>query len=71
MADYRRYKTETLEKMLAKAWAKYKKEIEKPGEGWGAGMRKSRLCEYKGLDKARDRYDAIRAELRKRGNSHE
>ena len=67
MADYSRYKTETLEKMLKKAWEEYKKETEKPGEGWGAGMRKARLCDYKGWEKAKNRYDAIRAELRKRG----
>lgn len=66
MADYSRYKTATLEKMREVAWRKYKAEAEKPGEGWGAGMRKARLCDYKTWERAKERYEAICSELKKR-----
>ena len=71
MADYSRYKTETLEKMLDSAWEKYKTENEKSCDGWGAGMRKAHLRDYKGFERARNRYYEILAELRKRGNNND
>lgn len=66
MADYSRYKTATLEKMRDAAWEKYRAETEKPGEGWGAGMRKACLCDNKAWEQARERYAAICAELERR-----
>lgn len=68
MADYSRYKTETLKKMRDKAWAKYEEEVNKPTDGWGSGFRKAHLCDYKGYERAQERYDAICAELQKRKN---
>lgn len=66
MADYSRYKTETLEKMRDAAWEKYLSETTKPGEGWGAGFRKTFLCQYKAWERARERYRAICSELERR-----
>lgn len=66
MADYSRYKTETLEKMRLAAWEKYYNEAIKPCGNWGDGMRLARLPEHKGWEKAKQRYDAICAELEKR-----
>lgn len=66
MANYSRYKTATLEKMKEAAWEKYAAETAKPGEGWGAGMRKARLCDNKAWERAKERYDAICAELKRR-----
>lgn len=66
MADYSRYKTATLEKMKEAAWEKYHSETTKPGEGWGAGMRKARLSDNKAWERARERYMAICAELERR-----
>lgn len=66
MADYSRYKTSTLEKMKTTAWEKYYFETSKPGEGWGAGMRKARLCDNKAWERAKERYYAICAELDRR-----
>lgn len=66
MADYSRYKTSTLEKMRDVAWEKYRSETEKPGDGWGAGMRKARLCDNKAWERARERYAAICSELERR-----
>lgn len=66
MADYTRYKTETLKKMRDAAWEKYCAELEKPGDGWGAGFRHWKLRDYKGFEKSRDRYYAICAELKRR-----
>ena len=69
MADYSRYKKATLSKMQEKAWQKYKAETEKPGEGWGAGMRKARLCDNKTWERAKERYEAISKELKRRGGN--
>ena len=66
MADYSRYKTETLLCMKERAWQKYYVETIKSGEGWGAGMRKSRLCDYKAWERAKERYDASCQELKRR-----
>jgi len=66
MADYSRYKTATLVKMRDAAEEKYRAETEKPGEGWGAGMRKARLCDNKAWERAKERYEAICAELERR-----
>ena len=69
MSDYSRYKAATLEKMKEAAWQKYKAETEKPGEGWGAGMRKARLCDNKTWERAKERYEAICAELERRSGN--
>lgn len=66
MADYSRYKTETLKKMRDAAWAKYYSETTKPGDGWGAGFRHWKLREHKGYEQAKARYDAICEELNRR-----
>lgn len=66
MADYSRYKTETLEKMRLSAWEKYYSETIKPCGNWGDGMRLSKLPEHKAWEKAKQRYDAICAELERR-----
>ena len=47
MADYSRYRTETLKKMREAAWEKYYAEAEKPAGNWGDGMRLSKLPEHK------------------------
>lgn len=66
MADYSRYKTAVLEKMKEAAWEKYLSETQKPGDGWGAGMRKAHLCDYKAWERAKERYEAICTELERR-----
>lgn len=66
MVDYSRYKTETLKKMREAAWEKYCAEVEKPGDGWGAGFRHWKLRNYRGFMQARDRYYAIVAEINRR-----
>ena len=71
MADYSRYKTETLEKMRSAAWEKYYSETIKPSGNWGDGMRLSKLPEHKAWEKAKQRYDAICAELERRNAATE
>lgn len=66
MADYSRYKTETLEKMKDKAWEKYRLETIKPIGNWGDGMRLSRLPKCRAWERAKERYDTICKELKKR-----
>lgn len=74
MADYSRYKTATLLKMLESANEKYMKEAAKPAGNWGNGMRLSKLPDFKGWIKAKERYDSILSELSRRkraGNCEE
>lgn len=52
--------------MKVSAREKYESETMKPGEGWGAGMRRSKLCDNKAWERAKERYLAICAELEKR-----
>ena len=66
MADYSRYKTETLEKMRGQAYSKYYQEAIKPVGNWGDGMRKSRLTGNRAYEKAVERLEAIDTELAKR-----
>lgn len=68
MADYSRYKTETLQKMQNAAYEAYCRETMKKSRGdeWGAGMRLAKLPEHKAWDRARERYEGITAELDKR-----
>ena len=65
MADYGRFKTETLKKMREKAYEKYCYETTKQSsaDNWGNGMRLSRLPQEKAWEKARERLDAIDREL--------
>lgn len=66
MADYSRYKTETLLKMKDTAWEKYVAETEKTSGGWGDGMRLSKLPKLSSWERARSRYYGIVAELKNR-----
>ena len=63
MADYTRYKTATLKKMLRQAEEKYYAETVKPCGNWGDGMRLAKLPSMKAYERARDRYYAIKKEL--------
>lgn len=66
LADYSRYKTETLEKMKEAVWEKYYKQTCTPLGNWGDGMRLSKLPEGKAWERARERYYGICAELERR-----
>ena len=66
MADYSRYKLETLKKMLDKAEEKLYAETIKPVGNWGDGMRLSKLPSIAAWEKARDRVDALKQEIRRR-----
>ncbi|PWM24740.1 MAG: hypothetical protein DBX40_06315 [Clostridiales bacterium] len=66
MADYSRYKTETLVKMRDRAYEKYCAETTKPQGNWGDGMRLAKLPTLSAWEKARERYFAIDAELKRR-----
>lgn len=67
MADYSRYKTETLKSMASKAFDKYYAETIKPIGKWGDGMRLSKLPSVTKYERAKERYEAICKELKKRG----
>lgn len=69
MADYSRYRTETLINMKDKAWEKYYNLTIKPTGNWGDGMRLSKLPQNKEWEKAKERYDAIEEELKRRENT--
>lgn len=65
MADYGRYKTETLKKMEVAAWEKYYELTCTPLGNWGDG------CDYQAAageawERARERLCEIRAELDRR-----
>lgn len=66
MADYSRYKNETLKKMHEKAEEKYFQENAKPCGNWGDGMRLSKLPSISAWEKAKQRLDDINAEIAKR-----
>lgn len=66
MPSYSRYKTETLERMRVAAWEKYRTETSKSHGGWGDGVRLARLPQLKAWEKAKERYEAICAEIEKR-----
>lgn len=66
MPDYSRYKPETLKKMLEKAEEKYDRETRKESMTWGMGMRRSKLPTLSTWEKARDRVNAIRDEIKRR-----
>lgn len=69
MADYSRYKTETLKNMRKKAYEKYCAETEKPCGNWGDGMRLSKLRSISSWEKALNRLNEIDAELERRKQS--
>ena len=71
MADYTRYKTETLLKMLDQAERKYVELTMKPKGNWGDGMRLSKLPSIDAWDRARERYYAIKEELDRRKRNGE
>ena len=66
VADYGRYKTETLKKMEVAAWEKYYELTWTPLGNWGDGMRLSKLPQGKAWERARERLCEIRAELDRR-----
>lgn len=67
MADYSRYKTETLKRMREAAWEKYLAENSKPAGNWGDGMRLTKLPQCKAWERAKERYESICEELKRRG----
>lgn len=71
MADYTRYKTETLLKMLDRAEQKYTELTYKPCGNWGDGMRLAKLPSITAWERARDRYFAIKEELDRRRKNGE
>lgn len=66
MADYSRYKTETLKKMRERAYEKYCAKNSKPVGNWGDGMRLAKLPSVSAWEKARERYYGICKELERR-----
>lgn len=52
MADYSRYKLETLQKMRERAQEKYEQEVMKPAGNWGDGMRLAKLPSIAGYERA-------------------
>ena len=69
MADYSRYRTETLEKMFDTANEKYYQEVMKPVGNWGDGMRLSKLPRCAAYERARARVEEIGKELARRRES--
>lgn len=65
MADYSRFKTETLKKMRESAYEKYCYETTKltSADTWGNGMRLAKLPQQKAWERARERLYAIDREL--------
>lgn len=66
MADYSKYKMETLLKMKDRAYEKYYNETIKSCGNWGDGMRLSKLRSLSGYEKAKERYDEICKEIENR-----
>lgn len=66
MADYSRYKLETLRKMRDRAQEKYEYEVMKPVGNWGDGMRLAKLPSITGYERAKERLDAINKAIQKR-----
>ena len=68
MADYSRYKTETLERMREKAYDRYYDLTTRQSTAynWGNGMRLAKLPQEKAWERAKERYEAIEAELKLR-----
>ena len=66
MADYSRYKLETLKKMRERALEKYEQEVMRPIGNWGDGMRLSKLPSVAGYERAKERLDAIDKEIQRR-----
>lgn len=66
MADYSRYKLETLKKMLDKAEEKLNAETIKPVGHWGDGMRLAKLPSIAAWERASDRVAALKQEIRRR-----
>jgi len=68
MADYSRYKTETLRKMQNQAAVQLDIETRRTtrADQWGAGMRYAKLPSEKRWERAKDRYDEITKELNRR-----
>lgn len=69
MADYSRYRTETLINMRGRLWEKYYNLTIKPIGNWGDGMRLSKLPQNKAWEKTKEKYDAIEEELKRRENT--
>lgn len=68
MADYSRYKTGTLERMREKAYDRYYDLTtrQSAADNWGNGMRLAKLPQEKAWESAKERYETIDAELKRR-----
>ena len=68
MADYSRYKIETLERMREKAYNRYYDLTtrQSTADNWGNGMRLAKLPQEKAWERAKERYEMIEAELKRR-----
>ena len=68
MVDYSRYKTGTLERMREKAYNQYYDLTtrQSAADNWGNGMRLAKLPHEKAWERAKERYEAIEAELKRR-----
>lgn len=66
MPDYSHYKIKTLDKMRDAAWDKYYAETSKVHGNWGDGMRLSKLPQCKAWERAKECYEDICTEIRRR-----
>ena len=67
MADYSRYKTETLKKMFDKALGRYIRLTASPaGDEWGFGMRHNKLSSLSNWARASERCESLAKEIGKR-----
>ena len=66
MADYSRYKTETLLRMKSRAESRYYELTMKSSGNWGDGMRLSKLPSLTAWERTRERLEAIKDELKRR-----
>ena len=68
MADYSRYKIEILKRMREKAYNRYYDLTtrQSAADNWGNGMRLAKLPQEKAWEMAKERYEMIEAEIRRR-----
>ena len=66
MADYARYKTETLQKMHDRAYGRYIELSGTPCGNWGDGMRRVKLPSVTAWEQVRNRCKAIADEIERR-----
>lgn len=65
MANYSRYKTDTIQKMRDKAYEKYCYETTRTSsaDNWENGMRLAKLPHERAWEKAKERYESLEKEL--------